>query len=153
MCNWKKCVFCHCFLWYSVYVTLVHLVSCYVEIFIFTEFLSACLISIWEQHVNTSFFLLSHVVVSYWTTAPSLSSFPMKRTLSYITSKAVKIRKLISMCYRHYSSFSNCPSKIFYNKKEQLKITCCFSCHDSLISFNLEQFFSLSFTFITLTLF
>ena len=113
VCNWKKCVFCHCFLWYSVYVTLVHLVSSYVEIFIFTEFLSACLISVWEQHVNASFFLLSYVVVSYWLTAPSLSSFPMKKTYSYITSKAVKIRKLISLCYRHYSGFSNCPSKIF----------------------------------------
>lgn len=44
-----------------------------------------------------------------------------------------------------------CPQNILYSKKSTFKSSVAFSCHRSLIYFNIDPFLSISFTFMTLT--
>ena len=80
-------------------------------------------------------------------------------------SKNIKIKKLtLTKCYyliyKPYSNFSSCPNKIIFTAKERknsgsrfyLGSDITFSYLVSLASFNLEQFLTLSSSFMTLPL-
>lgn len=88
-----------------------------------------------------------------------LSVYFLRTTIfsDIIFGTVIKFKKfnIDTIVYYSYSNFVNCSNSkllnIFFSFSQGSQIA--FSCHVSLVSFDLEQFFSLSLSFLTWTFF
>lgn len=84
-------------------------------------------------------------------------AFPVHRVFPYTTESQPSTSEVTLIHYCHlilrlHSNFSNCPNNVFLAKGSCPESHVAFSCCICLASFGLEQFFSISLTFIMLTL-
>lgn len=82
--------------------------------------------------------------------------FLRAKMFSYIIfCSVINSRNLTSMQYSSYSNFVTCPNSKYFSDPLPLGQAShsAFSYHISFISFNLQQFFSLSLSFMKLTFF